>query len=99
GRRPLLRAHQPGRDGRARGRGVGGHRGGGGALMAAVPVLCFPYAGAGASVYRRCQEIEASGIRISPVQLPGRAELSAEALCTDAAEAVQAMLPQILDLA
>ncbi len=67
--------------------------------MAVVPVLCFPYAGAGASVYRRCQEVEASGIRISPVQLPGREELSDEPLCTDAAEAVQAMLPQILDLA
>jgi surfactin synthase thioesterase subunit len=64
----------------------------------AVPVLCFPYAGAGASVYRRCQEVEASGIVIRPVQLPGREELSDEELCTDAASAVAAMLPDILDL-
>ena len=68
-------------------------------MMVAVPVLCFPYAGAGASVYRRCQEIEATGIRICPVQLPGREELSDEPLCTDAVTAVQAMLPEILDLA
>jgi surfactin synthase thioesterase subunit len=67
--------------------------------MTEVPVLCFPYAGAGASVYRRCQETAASGIRICPVQLPGREELSDEPLCTSAAEAVQAMLPEILDLA
>ncbi len=64
-----------------------------------VPVLCFPYAGAGASAYRRCREIPADGIRICPVQLPGREELSDEPLCTDAGAAVAAMLPDILDLA
>lgn len=67
--------------------------------MTAVPVLCFPYAGAGASAYRRCQEIEAHGIRVCPVQLPGREELTDEPLCTDAAQAIQAMLPEMLDRA
>jgi surfactin synthase thioesterase subunit len=64
-----------------------------------IPVLCFPFAGAGASAYRRCHEIEATGIRICPVQLPGREELTDEPLHTDAASAVGAMLPEILDLA
>jgi surfactin synthase thioesterase subunit len=66
--------------------------------MAEVPVLCFPYAGAGASVYRRCHELPAAGIRICPVQLPGREELSDEPLNTDAATAVAAMLPEMLDV-
>ncbi|HET6210192.1 MAG TPA: alpha/beta fold hydrolase [Jatrophihabitans sp.] len=66
--------------------------------MSELPVLCFPFAGAGASVYRRCHEIEATGIRICPVQLPGREELTDEPLCTDAATAVGAMLPEIMDL-
>ena len=36
------------------------------------PIFCFPHAGAGASVYRKWQEIAGRNIYICPIQLPGR---------------------------
>jgi surfactin synthase thioesterase subunit len=42
-------------------------------------VFCFPYAGAGASVYRGFKSPAAAGIAIAGVQLPGREELFDEA--------------------
>lgn len=37
-----------------------------------VRLFCFPYAGAGASVYESCQDMLPDDIEVLPVQLPGR---------------------------
>jgi surfactin synthase thioesterase subunit len=63
-----------------------------------IPVLCFPFAGAGASAFRRCQEFESDTVRIVPVQLPGREERFGEPLYTDACTAVDGLMPTALDL-
>jgi surfactin synthase thioesterase subunit len=63
-----------------------------------VPVLCFPFAGAGASAFRRCQEFPSDVLRICPVQLPGREERFDEPPYTDVAHAVADLLPEVLDL-
>jgi len=62
------------------------------------PVLCFPFAGAGASVYRRCQEYTSQVVRICPVQLPGREQRFGEELYTDVGQAVDGLLPEVLEL-
>ena len=66
--------------------------------MEPVPVLCFPFAGAGASVFRRCQEYPTGALRICPVQLPGREERFDEPPYTDVAHAAVDLLPQVLEL-
>ncbi|HEX6872760.1 MAG TPA: alpha/beta fold hydrolase [Micromonosporaceae bacterium] len=67
-------------------------------MAAPLPVLCFPFAGAGASAFRRYQEYPSDAIRICPVQLPGREERYGEPLCTDVAQAVDGLLEPMLDL-
>ncbi|PYC78230.1 thioesterase [Streptomyces tateyamensis] len=62
-----------------------------------IPVICFPFAGAGATVYRRCQEYGSEQLLLVPVQLPGREERFAEPLFTDVANAVDDLLPALLD--
>jgi surfactin synthase thioesterase subunit len=66
--------------------------------MQPVPVLCFPFAGAGASAFRRCQEYPSQVLRICPVQLPGREQRFAEPSYTDAAQAVEGLLPEVLEM-
>jgi surfactin synthase thioesterase subunit len=66
--------------------------------MAEIPVLCLPFAGAGASAFRRAQEYPSETVRIVPLQLPGREERFAEPPFTDAATAVDDLLPIALDL-
>jgi len=61
-------------------------------------VLCFPFAGAGASAFRRCQEFPSDVLRICPVQLPGREERFDEQPYTDVVHAVADLLPEVLDL-
>ncbi|MFL6137349.1 MAG: thioesterase II family protein [Frankiaceae bacterium] len=68
------------------------------AAPAAVPVLCFPFAGAGASVFRRCQENAPDAVRVQPVQLPGREDRFGEPLQPDVPQQVEGLLPQMLDL-
>lgn len=63
-----------------------------------VPVLCFPFAGAGASAFRRCQEYPTDVLQISPVQLPGREERFDEPPYTDVTEAADDLLIDVLDL-
>jgi surfactin synthase thioesterase subunit len=43
-----------------------------------VPLLCFPYAGGGAGVFRRWRTRDSAVFRIVPVQYPGREERFAE---------------------
>jgi surfactin synthase thioesterase subunit len=59
-------------------------------------LVCFPYAGAGASIFRSWVEPLAGVFQVLPVQLPGREERFAETPHTNAQEAVQSLLPQIL---
>ena len=66
--------------------------------MSEIPVLCFPFAGAGASAFRRAQEYGSDTVRICPLQLPGREERFDEPACTDAVAAVDDLLPVALDL-
>jgi surfactin synthase thioesterase subunit len=65
--------------------------------MAAIPVLCFPFAGAGASAFRRCQEYPSERVRVVPVQLPGREELFGEQPYTCVGDAVDGLLPGVLE--
>lgn len=67
---------------------------------APLTVLCFPYAGGGASYYRRWAEIVPPSIAIAPVQLPGREERFTEPcfermseLVAAAADALQTVVP------
>lgn len=65
----------------------------------AVPVLCLPFAGAGPSFYFPWRRLGVEGIRIEPVQLPGRERLVDEAPFTDVPTAADGLLPQALRLA
>jgi len=60
-----------------------------------VPVLCFPFAGAGASAFRRWQEYPSEVVRIVPVQLPGREERYGEPLPASVPEIVDGLLPEL----
>ncbi|MCP9956152.1 MULTISPECIES: thioesterase II family protein [Streptomyces] len=59
-----------------------------------VPLLCLPYAGAGASLFHAWQPQVPPGIRLAPLQLPGREERTDEEPFRDAASAVRALLPE-----
>jgi surfactin synthase thioesterase subunit len=63
-----------------------------------IPVLCFPFAGAGASAFRRCQEYPTDALRICPVQLPGREERFDEPPYTEVTGAVFDLLPELMEL-
>lgn len=60
-----------------------------------VPVLCFPFAGAGASAFRRWQEYPSETVRVVPVQLPGREERYGEPLPSSVSEIVDGLLPEL----
>lgn len=66
--------------------------------MDLLPVLCFPFAGAGASAFRRSQEYSARRVRIVPVELPGRAQRFAEPPYTQVSAAVDGLLPEVRHL-
>jgi len=63
--------------------------------MSPLPVLCFPFAGAGASVYRPVRD-HASRVRVVPVQLPGREDRFGERPGTDAVRVVADLLPTLV---
>jgi surfactin synthase thioesterase subunit len=67
--------------------------------MPTVPVICFPFAGAGAGAYRRLREYPSDVLTICPVQLPGREERYGEPPYTDVVQAVDGLLPELLELA
>jgi surfactin synthase thioesterase subunit len=66
--------------------------------MQRIPVLLFPFAGAGAGAFRRCQEYHSEVLRVCPVQLPGREQRFGEPAYTDAAQAVTGLLPDVLEV-
>lgn len=61
-----------------------------------TPLLCLPFAGAGASFYRAWRRLAVEGVDVQPLQLPGREERLAEEPCTDVREAVAGLLPLVL---
>ncbi|MFD5114638.1 thioesterase II family protein [Streptomyces sp. NPDC058391] len=62
-----------------------------------VPVLCLPYAGAGAGLFWKWQRLTPAGLRLAPLQLPGREERTDEEPHRDVARALHTLLPEALD--
>ena len=58
-------------------------------------LFCFPYAGAGASVYRRWRARLPTWIHLCPIQLPGREERIREAPFTNMDALCAALLPAL----
>jgi surfactin synthase thioesterase subunit len=63
-----------------------------------MPLLCLPYAGAGASVFWPWTKSAVPGLSVLPVQLPGREERLDEEPHRDAHQATDALLPEVLAL-
>ena len=62
---------------------------------ARLRLFCFPYAGAGASVYRAWSNVLAPEIEVVPVQLPGREERIREAPLTRLAPLVELLAREL----
>lgn len=67
--------------------------------MSRVPVICLPYAGAGASFFRPWRNEAPERLHIVPVQLPAREDRIDEEPYQDIAEAVEDLLPEVRELA
>ncbi|MFD9903978.1 thioesterase II family protein [Streptomyces sp. NPDC059063] len=67
--------------------------------MQRIPVICLPFAGAGASFFRPWREQASERLLIVPVQLPGREERLDEEPYADVGEAVDDLVPEVLDVA
>jgi medium-chain acyl-[acyl-carrier-protein] hydrolase len=61
-------------------------------------LICFPYAGGGASAYRKWQTLLGSDIEVCPVQLPGREGRFGEEAYTDIEALMTAMVPELRPL-
>ncbi|MGW2462284.1 thioesterase II family protein [Streptomyces sp. NPDC001761] len=64
-----------------------------------IPLLCLPHAGAGASFFWRWRKLMPAGLRLCPLQLPGREERIEEEPWTDVHTAVEGLLPDALNAA
>ncbi|GAA1391634.1 alpha/beta fold hydrolase [Kitasatospora putterlickiae] len=62
-----------------------------------LPLFCLPFAGSGAGFYRAWSAVP-PGLKVVPLQLPGREELFLEDPFTDASKAASVLAPQILEL-
>jgi medium-chain acyl-[acyl-carrier-protein] hydrolase len=65
---------------------------------AAVRLVCLPHAGAGATSFTRWLTLFPSGISVVRVQLPGREDVADEPAFRQVSDAVDALLPQIVEL-
>jgi medium-chain acyl-[acyl-carrier-protein] hydrolase len=61
-------------------------------------LFCFPYAGAGASVFRQWAATADPNIEVQGVQLPGRESRLREPLLTDVSSVVDALIHDVVDL-
>src|SRR6185437_7579258 len=61
-------------------------------------LVCLPFAGAGASFFRKWELLAPAGLTIVPVQLPGREERFVEAPHTSVDQAVSEALPWVLGM-
>lgn len=59
-------------------------------------LVCFPFAGSGASFFRPWRRGVGEGAAVLPVQLPGREQRLDEPLLLDIAEAIDALAPDLL---
>ncbi len=64
-----------------------------------LSVMCLPYAGGGAGVFRPWQHQPDLPFRVVPIQLPGRDEWFVEEPCTTMADAARVCADQIRDAA
>jgi surfactin synthase thioesterase subunit len=64
-----------------------------------VPLICLPFAGAGASFYQPWRKLAAEGVDVRPLQLPGRERLVDQEPYTDLHAAADGLLPAALKLA
>lgn len=64
--------------------------------MKPTVLVCLPFAGAGASFFRKWRPPEPERLTVLPVQLPGREERFADPLHTDVDEAVEELSPWVL---
>lgn len=60
-----------------------------------LTLMCLPYAGAGAGLFRPWQDDPGLPFRVVPVQLPGRDEWFVREPCTTMAEAARECAEQI----
>ncbi|MEU5658025.1 alpha/beta fold hydrolase [Streptomyces sp. NPDC047737] len=65
--------------------------------MAKAMVLCVPFAGAGASVFRPWLPLCEGRFDLAAVQLPGREQRFAEEPYRDVAVAVEGLMPEVLE--
>ncbi|MEU5717262.1 alpha/beta fold hydrolase [Streptomyces sp. NPDC020403] len=65
--------------------------------MAKALVLCVPFAGAGASVFRPWTPLCEGRFDLAAVQLPGREQRFAEEPYQDVAVAVEGLMPEVLE--
>ncbi|MFE9799219.1 thioesterase II family protein [Streptomyces goshikiensis] len=64
--------------------------------MRPMPLVCLPFAGAGASVYRLWTPLSDGELDVIPVQLPGREDRIDEEPYRDVGKAVDEILPEVL---
>lgn len=63
-----------------------------------LSLVCLPFAGSGAGFYRTWAKLPADGVRVVPVQLPGREERFLDDPFEDVADAVTRLVPDIAKL-
>lgn len=83
--------------------GYGGSDGSGGSAgsdgsAAATRLVCLPHAGAGAASFTRWLALFPPGIAVVRTQLPGREDLAAQPPFPRVRDAVDALLPQVVEL-
>ncbi|KFU82073.1 Surfactin synthase thioesterase subunit [Amycolatopsis lurida] len=61
-----------------------------------LSLVCLPFAGSGAGFFREWKKSEVAGVRVCPIQLPGREERFLEDPFKDVADAVAELTPQIV---
>ncbi|CAH1057345.1 thioesterase II family protein [Paenibacillus pseudetheri] len=64
-----------------------------------ISLICLPYAGGSAQVYKRWTNRLHPGVRLVPAELAGRGSRMGEPFYADAAEAVRDLLPLVLETA
>jgi surfactin synthase thioesterase subunit len=64
--------------------------------MMSIPLLCFPFAGAGASFFRPWKDLSRGRFELLPIQLPGREKRFVEEPYRDVAQAIEGVLPDVL---
>lgn len=64
-----------------------------------IPLICLPFAGAGASFFYAWRKLETKGVTIAPLQLPGRERRVDEPPFTDLHAAADSLLPAAAEMA